>query len=137
MKIWTDKSGDKLDAKEFIERMGEGIKEITPLQQTISQINSTWVMIIGITGGLIVTIKNFKSYWWMTLILGAALFNTAIQLLGLIQKRKTLRKMEQVYDEADEPEEPEEELEIELEDIEKELEGDSQSNDQKGVIENV
>ena len=116
MKVWTDKKGEKLTTKEFVERMGEGIKEITPLQQVTTQINSTWVMIIGLIGGLVIAIKSFKSLWWLVLILGAAIFNTGISQLGLIQKRKTLRKMEEVYDDADEPDE------LELKDVEKVLE---------------
>ena len=139
MKVWTDKKGEKLTTKEFVERMGEGIKEITPLQQTTTQINSTWVMIIGLLGGVVITIKSFKSLWWLTLILAAGLINTGISQLGLLQKRKTLRKMEEVYDSAEEPDQLElgdAEQILEDEVIDEKIIDNSQLNKQE-VNENV
>ncbi len=119
MRVWKDKKGEKLTTKEFIERWGEGIKAVTPLQQTTTQINSTWVMIIGIIGGLIITIKEIKTLWWLTLILAAAFFNTGMSLIGLLQRRKQLKGMDETYEEAlkREEEEVEDDMQVKPMDV--------------------
>ncbi len=90
----TDKEGNKLTWKEYVERWKKGIKEITPLQQLTTQINSTYIILIGLVSGLVITIYNFKQFWWLAIILFGALINTYIQLIGLKQKRNLFETIE-------------------------------------------
>ena len=94
MTFWTDTSGKQLTRKEFMERWKSGLKGITPLQQTKMQMNSTWIMLVGILCGIVVAIIAFKTIWWLLIILVGALFNTSIQQLGIWQKKKLLEQFE-------------------------------------------
>lgn len=87
-----DKQGNQLTFKEFISKWKEGIEGITPIQQTKGQINSTWIMILGMVCGVVVMVFNLKTFWWVELILVAGMFNTIISLLGLKQKLKLLKQ---------------------------------------------
>lgn len=102
MKIWTDKQGNKLTFKEFIERWKKGIEGITPLQQVKGQINSTIIMLIGIKAGIIVSLFGVAKLWWLLIILIGAFFNTSISLLGLWQKKKLLEKFDVNYNDVEE-----------------------------------
>lgn len=87
MKFWKDKDGKKLTFKEFMVRWKLGIEGITPLQQVKGQLNSTYIMLIGIACGFVISLFGFKNLWWLSIILGAAFFNTLISALGLFQKK--------------------------------------------------
>jgi len=56
------------------------------------QVYSTWIILIGILCGIVMTALAFKNVWWLTIILIGALFNTSIQMLGLIQKKRLLSR---------------------------------------------
>ena len=89
-----DKQGQLLTWKQFFHRWKEGIDGITALQQTNSQIQATLIMTVGVLCGLVISIINWKNVWWLTIVLTGALFNTLIQLLGLLQKRNILKRFE-------------------------------------------
>ena len=91
MTFWTDKQGNKLTMKEFFSRWRKGLEGVTPYQQTTMQIWSTWIMIVGIICGIVITLFALQTVWWLTIILTGALFNTGVQLLGLWQKKNILR----------------------------------------------
>lgn len=93
MKMIKDKQGKEYSYKEFVSKWKKGIEGITPLQQVKSQINGTWLMIIGLLSGIVVMAFAFKKYWWIEIILVAGLFNTVISLIGLIQRRNVLNKI--------------------------------------------
>ncbi len=86
------KAGEKISWKEFMRRWGKGIERVSAYQQVKMQIISTWIILIGVLCGFIITLFAFKQVWWLTIILGGALFNTSIQLLGLWQKKKLLSR---------------------------------------------
>lgn len=94
MKIWKDKNGIKLTPKQFLERWKKGMQGVTPLQQTLLQVRSTWIMVIGILAGIFISIIGFKTLWWLLIILIGALGNTSVQLLGLVQKKNLLKQLE-------------------------------------------
>ena len=98
---WKNKDGNKLNYKQFMERWKNGIRGITPYQQTKMQLNSTYIMLIGILCGFVITFFNLKNLWWLTIILGAALFNTGVSALGLWQKKVALEDMEKVFQEIE------------------------------------
>jgi len=89
-----DKQGQLLTWKQFFHRWKEGIDGITALQQTNSQIQATLIMTVGVLCGLVISIINWRNVWWLTIVLTGALFNTLIQLLGLLQKRNILKRFE-------------------------------------------
>ena len=95
MYFWKDKQGNKLSKKEFFERFKEGIEGVTPLQQTKMQLNSFYIIIIGIGCGIVICFFSLKTLWWLLIILIGAMFNSVVQLLGTYQKYLLLKK---VYD---------------------------------------
>lgn len=94
MKIWRDKSGKWIDAKEFGIRFKKGVASVKPIQQTSMQILFTWITVIGIMCGIVVCIITIKTLWWLLIILVAALGNTFVGLLGTYQKYLQLKKIE-------------------------------------------
>jgi len=91
-----DKYGNYLTLKEYMARWKSGIDSITPYQQTNTQLKFTKIVIVGIIGGIIYSIISIKNLWWLLIILVGALGNTAVQLVGLIQKRNILKNIEEV-----------------------------------------
>jgi hypothetical protein len=96
---WKDREGKEVSRKEFIERWKKGIAMVTPLQQTKSQIFFTYITIIGLLCGIVVSIWQFKTLWWLAIILLAGLGNTIIGLIGIIQKRNQLERVEKMIKE--------------------------------------
>ena len=93
-----DKFGNKLTVKEYFKRWGAGIARITPQQQVNLQINSTWITLIGLIGGVIISIIGIRNLWWLLLILIGGLINTAVQQLGNFQRKKMLRQFDEAIE---------------------------------------
>ena len=91
-----DKQGNEITRKEFMQRWKQGIEGITPLQQTTTQIKSTWIIIFGLLAGIIISIMNLKTLWWLLIILTGGLGNTAMQIIGLYQKKFQLKRFEEM-----------------------------------------
>ena len=51
-------------------------------------------MLFGLLCGLVVLAFAIKKTWWIEIILAAGLFNTTIQLIGLVQNKKALQQFE-------------------------------------------
>ena len=99
----SDKFGNKLTWKEYMNRWKKGVTEINPYQQVLIQINSTWIIIFGLLAGIVICIIGIRNLWWLLLILVGGLGNTLIQLIGLLQKRNVLKPFyttikEETYD---------------------------------------
>lgn len=92
--FWKDKDGKEISYDEFKTRFKQGVEGVTQLQQTTMQIKSTWIIIIGILCGIVVSLFAWRTLWWLEIILIGALFNTSMQLLGLWQKKIQLKMME-------------------------------------------
>jgi hypothetical protein len=90
-----------LGHKEFFARWKQGIEGITPLQQAKGTYNSTWISILGIILGIVVTIIWIKTMWWLLIILVGALGNTLIMQLSNWQKIQLLKKMEDTINNID------------------------------------
>ena len=95
-KFWKDKEGNKLTYNQFMSKWKEGMRGVTPFQQTRMQLNSTYIMLIGILCGFVITLFNLKNLWWLSIILGAAFFNTSISALGLWQKKIALQNIQPI-----------------------------------------
>ena len=89
----TDKFGNKLTMKEWLQRWKRGVEGITPLQQTNIQLKGIYIIILGLLSGIVISIIGFKNLWWLMLILIGGLFNTAMQWVGLYQKKKILERL--------------------------------------------
>ena len=95
MKVWTDKEGNKLSFKEFMGRWKKGIEGITPLQQAKSNFISGWIMVVGIVAGIVASLFNIKNFWWVIIILVAALINSIINQIAAWQRYKTYRSIDE------------------------------------------
>ena len=98
MKVWTDKEGKKITASEFLERWKEGIKkatlEMTPKQQVLGQLISSYMVLIGLICGIIVAIFKAKSLWWLIIILVGSFGVTLFQTVGFYQKYKLFANLD-------------------------------------------
>lgn len=77
-----------------MEKFKQGIEGITPLAQAKIQQNSTWLSMIGVLCGVAVSIWQWKSMWWVLIILLGGLGMTAVQLIGGYQKIKLLKDID-------------------------------------------
>ena len=91
MKVWKDKTGKWIDAKEFAKRFSEGVQEVSPIQQAKVTLIGQCIVIVGIILGLF--INGFAHIWWLFIILCGSLFVAGVSTLGAYQKYKMLKKM--------------------------------------------
>jgi len=80
--------------KTFLSKWKQGIEQITPFQQLEAQQKGNWVMLVGLIAGIIVMFWKFNDYWWVEIILSAALFNHSLTMIGIWQKIKLIKKIE-------------------------------------------
>lgn len=88
------KAGEKITWGEFGKRWKRGMKGVTPLQQANLTMRGTWIMLLGLACGFVITLFNLRNLWWLSIILGAGFFNTTVSLLGLWQKVQLLKQFE-------------------------------------------
>ena len=98
------RTGEIISWKEFGTRWKAGIEGITPLQQLKSQIQGTYISLLGIIFGIIASSLSWKQYWWIIIILIGAFIVTASGLVGMKQKYKDLMVMETLVKSIDEME---------------------------------
>lgn len=79
----------------FLKRWKEGIRQITPLQTARITYQNTWIVLAGILCGIVASILSIKQYWWLLIILVAALVNTIIVQIGNYQKYAALKTIEE------------------------------------------
>lgn len=94
MKVWKTRDGEWITASEFGKRWKAGIESVTPLAQARSQMTFTYITIIGLLCGLTVSIIAYKTLWWLGIILLAGLGNTVVGLIGIYQRYKQLKRVE-------------------------------------------
>ena len=82
VKVWKDKEGKKITAKEFGQRFKDGINNITPVQKLKNEVRSTFTMLIGYLVGLVSLIiyrEAFVVQWFtyalIIIFLGASWSN--------------------------------------------------------------
>ena len=98
MKVWTDKQGNKLTFKEFMERWRQGIEGLTPLQVTKTHLKSLKVALIGILLGLYYSVMAFKDLYWLFVILLGSLGIMLSQWVAIWQKKRALQNMERRFE---------------------------------------
>ena len=98
MKVWKDKEGNWITAKEFTTRWKQGVEGITPIQQTKSTISGYLIIFIGVLWGLILAYKS--GTWWLFIILIGSTVVTGTQFIGTLQKYILLKKMEVTLNET-------------------------------------
>ena len=91
---WTDKQGKEVSWNEFKERFSKGINEVTPIQRLESSIFFQQIMTLGFFFGLCVSLYNYKSTWWLAIILFGGLSMNIIQYKGLKQQLDVFKNIE-------------------------------------------
>jgi hypothetical protein len=93
---WKARDGSELTLKEFFKRWGKGIEGITALQQTRTQMLGTWIVISGMLGGIIINflIRLKDVWWWLEIILFGSLIITSMSMVGIYQKFKILKRVD-------------------------------------------
>lgn len=98
MKVWKDKEGNKLTAKEFNQRFKEGLKNITPKQKLKNDLFSNFVSFTGFIMGLVALIIFRKELivswfaWGLILIFLGSSWSTGTKLLMLYQQLKMFKE---------------------------------------------
>ena len=99
--FWKTRDGEELTFKQFLIRWKRGIVEITPLQQTKTNLWSMIPIFSGIIWGIVVTFIG--EFYWMTLILSGSLPLTSVQFISNLQKYKSQKIAYNAYNEAMKP----------------------------------
>lgn len=97
MKVWTDKLGNKLTFKEFMERWRKGIEGLTPLQVINTHLHSLKIALIGILLGLYFSVMAFKQLYWLFVILLGSLGIMLSQWVAIWQKKRALENMKRRF----------------------------------------
>ena len=92
------RSGEKISWKDFMKRWKRGIDGITQMQQTKMQIQSVYIIILGLLCGITICLFNIGSIWWLMIILIGGLYNSSVQLIALYQKKSYLKYFEEIKD---------------------------------------
>ena len=100
MKVFKDKKGKKLTASEFFSRWGEGIKQITPHQKIKFQLRGTFLILVGLVCGLVISIMAYDKLWWVAIILLGALMVNGVSYLSMWQQKKMLDNIQKQMGEA-------------------------------------
>ena len=87
MKVWTDRAGKEVGAKEFMVRWGEGIQKISPMQTTVIQLVGALFMLVGVVIGLFVVWSTTK--WLFVILLGSFLL-VIVNLIGTLKRYASL-----------------------------------------------
>ena len=100
MKVWKDKSGKKITAKEFAKRFKEGIDSLTPVQKLKNEVRSTFTMFLGYVMGLVSLIiyrEAFAVQWFtyalIIIFLGAS-WSNGIRWFAMRQQLKLMKNMD-------------------------------------------
>jgi len=95
-----DRDGKKLTTSEFFSRWKVGIQQITPLQKMKLQLRGTFLILVGLICGLVISLMNYKTLWWVAIVLTGALMVNGIQYLSMRQQKVMLDKIEVMKEEA-------------------------------------
>jgi len=93
---WKSRDGSELTIKEFFKNWGKGIEGLTNLQQVKTQMLGTWIVITGVSSGIIINVlTRIKNQWeWITVVLAGSLIITLTSMVGLYQRYKILKRVE-------------------------------------------
>lgn len=91
------KTGEQISWKEFFHRWKMGIEGITPYQQVMGQLQSSYIITFGLGFGIFFSVISISNLWWLLIILVGAYYNNIIQILVLNQKRKQIKQFDEQY----------------------------------------
>ena len=94
--FWLAKDGSKLTIKQFFKRWGQGIEGISSIQSIRTQMLGTWIIITGVISGLIINllVRIEYQWYWVSIVLLGSLIITTMSMIGLYQKYKILKKVD-------------------------------------------
>ena len=87
--------------KQFFKRWKEGIEGITKKQQIKMQVQSMYIMLLGISLGIMISMINLKDLYWLLIILIGGYFNATIGILSLMQQYRMIKKIENLTFESE------------------------------------
>jgi len=85
-----DKEGNEITFSEFITRWKIGIQQITPAQKLKHQLRGTFLILVGLLCGLVISLFAYEKLWWVAIILTGALMVNGIQYLSMRQQKVML-----------------------------------------------
>lgn len=95
MKLWKDKSGVRIESKDFFKRLKQGAAAITPEQIYPYNLLGQTIMIVGILWGIWSTYYYTDMNWLIMILIGSLLI-TCIQWFstyGMMVKIARLKEM--------------------------------------------
>jgi len=95
-----DRDGNKITLSEFFSRWGKGIQQITPLQKMKYQLRGTFLIMVGLICGLVISLMAYETLWWVAIILTGALFVNGISYLSMRQQKVMLDKINKMQQEV-------------------------------------
>jgi C4-dicarboxylate transporter len=96
--------GEYLSWSSWFKVASEGIKNITPLQQAKSEKIGVLLNLIGIICGIVVMAWQWKTFWWIEIILIGSLLMTVLSYLSTKKKIETFKAMEDLTNVEEESE---------------------------------
>ena len=91
------KNYKKLGFKKFMKKWSEGIEGITPLQNARTSLMGTYLILVGIIFGIVVT--SIGKVWWMVIILCGSLIVTTMSWVSTYQKFKKFKEIDRIMKE--------------------------------------
>jgi hypothetical protein len=98
MKIWKDKEGKRIDAKEFISRFKQGVHKITPLQNAKVTLYGYWIIFAGMLFGAVVAFQ-LKTWWLLTILCGSFIISL-MSFIGIWQRYDVLKNIDKMIKEV-------------------------------------
>ena len=87
------KTGEVISWNEFFKRWKSGINEVSMLAQTKITFFSNYLILIGILGGLVYSILQYKTLWWLSFIMLGSLIVNILNQYGTYQKYKLVKNI--------------------------------------------
>lgn len=97
--FFKDKNGNRLTAKEFFKRWGDGIKNLTPEQRLTNEARATLISLVGFIVSfvsIIVFMDQFIVNWFaygLLLIFVGSIVSNSLKWLALKQQLRILKNM--------------------------------------------
>ena len=90
--MWRDREGNKVTAKEFMQRWKGGIEKVTAQQKVKMQIIFTIIILLGVLIGIVTAILT--KIWWLLIVLVGAFGINVISFIGILQQYIAYDKIE-------------------------------------------
>ena len=94
------RAGEVISWEEWFTLAKKGIANISPLEQAKSERIGSILTLVGTLAGIVVMAFQFKTFWWIEIILIGSLMLTVLQYLSIVKKIKVFTEMENLNSEV-------------------------------------